>query len=190
MTEKALRRFYRLLSVKMIDFDCGELCAPKNEGIPRCCENESCVPILFHEEYKWHRKNGTFWKRMPPTTKEIKKFIEESEDYYVFSKCPGPGGCKRSKRSLNCMTYPFQPYVNNKGEVLGLSLVDGADNQCPLTKKPKKTFNPQYIANSIQYWKELFTVYPEEEELYIDETKKRERRARRQGRKVRIFKAP
>lgn len=188
ISEKQLRRFRKLLSVRMIDFDCGKLCAPKNDGIPYCCENESCVPILFREEFNWHQKNGKFWKRMPPVTKEIKKFIDESVDYYVFSKCPGPAGCKRTKRSLNCMTFPFEPYVNRKGEVPGLTRVDGDNSVCPLTKKPKNVFNPLYISNSIKFWQELFALYPEEEELYIGETRKRERRAKRRGEKVRIFK--
>jgi hypothetical protein len=187
ITEKQLGRFYRLLSAKMIDFDCGKICAPKNDGIPYCCDNVSCVPILFREEFNWHQKNGKFWKRMPPVNKRIKKYIDESEDYYVFSKCPGVAGCKRTKRSLNCMMFPFEPYVNKKGEVLGLTQIDGDASDCPLTRKPKNAFNPLYISNSIKFWKELFELYPEEEELYINETKKRERRAKRKGKKLRIF---
>ncbi len=189
ITEDQLRRFYKLLSVKMIDFDCGTLCSPRNGGSPSCCENEDCVPILFREEFDWHGRNGKFWERMPPITKEIKKFIDESEEYYVFSRCPGPSGCKRTKRSLNCMQYPFQPYVTKKGEVLGLVPVDGELSECPLIKKPKRYFNAEYIQNSIQFWQELFALYPEEEELYINETKNYERRAKRKGIKIKLFAA-
>lgn len=189
ITEKQLRRFYKLLSVKMIDFDCGKLCAPKNGGVPQCCENESCVPLLFRDEFNWHRGNGKFWRRMPPVTKEIKKFIEESEDYYIFSRCPGPAGCKRTKRSLNCMSFPFQPYVDRHGTVCGLVPVDGQNSICPLTKKPKKIFSREYIANSMKYWQEIFALFPEEEELYISETVKFERRAKRTGKKIKILTA-
>lgn len=179
ITEKKLNRFYRLLSVPMIDFDCGKLCAPKNGGIPLCCENEDVVPILFHEEYKYHSRNGRFWKRMPPINKEIKAFIEESEDYYVFAKCPGPAGCKRSKRSMNCRTFPFEPHVAKNGEVIGLAFADARDVDCPLIGRPMKTFNPVYIQNTIKFWQEMFELYPEEQEMYIDESRKRDRRIKK-----------
>lgn len=187
LTEKQLRRFYRLLSVKMIDFDCGKLCAPKNEGIPLCCENEYVVPILFHEEFKWHRNNGKFWRRAPSKNRTIKKFIEESASYYVFSRCPGPADCRRTKRSMNCMTYPLEPHVSKDGEILGLAYVNESGNDCPLIGKPKKIFNPLYIANSIKFWDELFQAYPEEKETYMDESRKRDRRAKRAGKKPRYF---
>lgn len=187
ISENKLRRFYRLLSIPMIDFDCGKLCAPKNGGIPVCCENEDVVPILFHEEYKYHSRNGRFWKRMPPVNKEIKKFIDESEDYYIFSKCPGPAGCKRSKRSLNCRTFPLEPHVAKEGEVIGLAYAEARDVNCPLIGKPKKIFNSLYIQNTIKFWQEMFECYPEEKEMYIEESRKRERRLKRRGKRLSIF---
>jgi hypothetical protein len=194
ITEKQLRRFYRLLSVRMIDFDCGKLCAPKNNGIPSCCENENVVPILFREEFNWHGKNGKFWgkngkfwKRITAKKKSIKKMIEESASYYVFSECLGPGGCRRSKRSLCCMTFPFEPHVNREGMVVGLVYTKHSTGDCPLVGKPRRIYNPLYISNSITFWQELFDLYPQEEELYIEESGKRERRAKRQGKRIRIF---
>jgi len=178
-SEKQLKRFYKQLSVPMIDFDCGKLCAPGNGGIPVCCENEGVVPILFNEEYKYHWKNGRFWKRMPPVTKEIKKFIEEAEDYYIFAKCPGHEGCERSKRSLCCRTFPLEPHVNKTGEVIGLAYAKARDIDCPLIGKPKSIFNAVYLRNVIQFWQEMFEYYPEEKEMYIEESRKRERRIRK-----------
>ena len=178
-SEKQLKRFYKLLSVPMIDFDCGKLCAPKNDGIPVCCENEGVVPILFNEEYKFHWNNGKFWKRMPPVTKEIKKFIDEAEDYYIFAKCSGHEGCERSKRSLCCRTFPLEPHVNKDGIVTGLAYAKARDIDCPLIGRPQSIFNPEYIQNVIRFWQEMFEYYPEEQEMYIDESKKRERRIKK-----------
>jgi hypothetical protein len=189
ISEKQLRRFHRLLSVKMIDFDCGEICSPENKGIPKCCENEFVVPVLFRDEFKWHRKNGKFWKRMPPKTKEIRTFIEESETYYVFSQCAGPKNCLRSKRSFNCMIFPFEPYISRDGDIMGLMYAEGDKDTCPLIGKPAKTFNPAYIANSIKFWQELFELYPEEKEMYMEESRKRERKAKRKGKRFRILRS-
>lgn len=179
ISDKKLKRFYELLSVPMIDFDCGKLCAPKNGGFPVCCENEDVVPVLFHEEYKYHWKNGRFWKRMPPITKEIKEFIEESEDYYVFAKCPGVAKCDREKRSLNCRTFPLEPYLDKKGEITGLAYADARQVNCPLIGKPMTIFNPDFMRNAITFWGEMFALYPEEKEMYMDESRKRDRRITR-----------
>lgn len=187
ITEKQLRRFYRLLSAPMTDFDCGALCSPKNDGIPRCCENEYVVPILFREEFLWHRQSGDFWKRIRPASRIIRKFIEESESYYVFSSCPGPQGCRRTKRSLNCMTFPFEPHISRKGEIMGLTFINDALGSCPLTRKPKKVFNPCYIGNSIKFWTELFSIYPGEREMYMEESARRERRLKRRGKRLRLL---
>ncbi len=171
----------------MIEFDCGKLCAPDNEGIPVCCENDYCVPVLYHEEFKWRRTDDKFWKRMPPKTKEIKKFIDESESYYVFSQCPGPASCVRSKRSFNCMTFPFEPHIDKKGEITGLSFGNNTDVECPLPNKPNKAFNRNYISNALTFWQELFELYPEEHETYMKESRKRERIAKKTGKHVRLL---
>ena len=187
ITEKKLRRFYKLLSVRMIDFDCGKLCAPANDGIPHCCDNESIVPVLFREEFNWHRKNGKFWGEIPTLNKSIRKMKEESASYYVFATCPRPSKCRRSRRSLNCMSFPFEPHVSQSGEVLGLVYTDNGKEGCPLMKKPRRIFNPTYISNSIVFWQELLDLYPDERDLYINESAKRQRRLKRQGGKIRLF---
>lgn len=187
ITEKQIKKFQRLLSVKMINFDCGKLCAPENGGIPYCCENEFVVPILYQEEYKWHWHKGRFWRRAP-RTKEVKKYIKECEDYYVFSHCPGHEECIRSRRSFNCMTFPFEPHLNKKGEIMGISYVNGRDVKCSLLGKPKKIYNSDYISNSIKFWDELFAHYPEEKETYMEESRKRERKAKRTGKRFKLFK--
>lgn len=173
----------------MIDFDCGKLCAPRNEGIPHCCDRESVIPVLFSEEYSWHRKKDRFWKRMPVKTKDDREFVSDSYPYYVFSVCPGPAQCLRSRRSLNCMTFPFEPHVNRDGRVVGLIYQDQENGQCALKGKPLKTYNPVYIANAITFWQEMIDAIPDEKDLYIHESKHRERSCKRKGKKLRIFRA-
>ncbi len=189
ITAKKLRRFQRLLSVRMIDFDCGKLCAPANGGIPHCCDSEGIVPVLFREEFNWQKKNGKFWSEIQTLNKHIRKMKEESASYYVFATCPTPAKCRRSRRSLNCMSFPFEPQVNQSGEVIGLVFTDNGKDGCPLMKKPRRIFNPLYISNSILFWQELLDLYPDEMDLYIRESAKRQRKLKRQGKRLRIFKA-
>ncbi len=188
LSDKNIRRFYRLLSVRMIDFDCGELCAPKHGGIPYCCDNSGVVPVLFREEFKWQRKMDSFWKRMPVRTKVDRKLIDETCPHNILAECSGHKRCIRSRRSFICMTFPFEPHIGRDGEILGLAYIDDGHDGCVLLKKPQKIYNPAYIANSILFWQELFDVFPEEMELYAVESRGRERRAKKKGKKVRIFK--
>jgi hypothetical protein len=69
----------------------------------------------------------------------------------------------------------------------GLMYVNGTNSSCPLIGRPKKIFNPRYIANSIKFWEELFIAYPEEQETYMEESRKRERQAKRKKRRLCIF---
>lgn len=85
------------------------------------------------------------------------------------------------------MTFPFEPHLNKDGDILGLVYTNTHKTECPLIGKSEKTYNPLYISNVIQFWREVFELYPEEEEMYLDESRKRERRLKRQGKKLRVF---
>ncbi|UCF87104.1 MAG: hypothetical protein JSV71_06405 [Nitrospiraceae bacterium] len=187
LTEKHLRRFYRLLSVRMVDFDCGRLCAPENKGIPYCCDSELVAPILYREELAWHRKNGKYWGKMPVKNSTDRKMVKELCSYNVYAECPGPQGCVRSKRSLVCMAFPFEPHLDRDGKVLGLVFIEDGSDDCPLVRKPLRIYNPLYITNAIQFWQELIELVHDEKELYASESRKRERRAKRRGEGVRII---
>ena len=78
--------------------------------------------------------------------------------------------------------------MDKEGEIQGLTFADVSKADCPLIGKPEKVFNPDYLSNSITFWRELFELYPEEQELYMGESRKRERRAKRQGKRIILFK--
>ena len=188
LTETQIKRFYRLLSVRMTNFDCGKYCAPHNEGIPYCCDSKLVVPVLFRNEYRWHRRmNGTFWRKMPIKTKKERRLVEESCSYYVFSLCPGVKGCRRTLRSLCCRLFPFEPFLDKDGTVKGLVYQDGENERCPLIGKPQHIFNPVYISNSILVWQELVDIFPEEKDMYLRESRKRRCQATRRSKPLRIF---
>jgi hypothetical protein len=188
LTEKQLKRFYRLLSVPMTDFDCGSKCAPDNDGVPYCCDREQVTPVLFRDEYRWHREQGTFWKKMPIKTKQEKKLVEETCTYNVFSLCPGVKNCRRTLRSLSCRMFPFEPFLDKKGSVIGLVYQDGDNERCPLIGKSRRFYNQAYISNAIRVWQELVDTFPEEKEMYLRESRRRKRLATRTGKPLTIFK--
>jgi hypothetical protein len=189
ISDKQLRRFYRLLSVRMTDFDCGKLCAPGNEGIPHCCDPDSVVPLLYRDEYRWHRKRGTFWRRMKAKTAEDRRLMAGAYRYNVFARCPGPAECKRSLRALVCRVFPFEPYVDDGGKVLGLVYQEERKDRCALIGRPRRSYNPRYLANAVTFWQEVLDLLPKERKLYIEESRKRDRRVRRKGKTLQLFRA-
>ena len=65
--------------------------------------------------------------------KDDKCFIcGKPASYYVYAFCPGPGQCQRTKRSLVCRTFPFEPQVDKKGKVLGLVYINSGTENCIL----------------------------------------------------------
>jgi hypothetical protein len=171
----------------MIDFDCGRLCSPHNEGVPYCCDNETVVPVLFREELMKHKKNGGYWKKMPVKTKADRKMVDELCSYNVYAVCPGSERCIRSKRSIVCMTFPFEPFVDRHGIVQGLVFKIDENNGCPLTRKSTGIFNPEYISSTVTFWQEFLDLLPDEKGLYVQESRRHARRVKRHGHKVRVF---
>lgn len=182
ISEYRLKKWYRLLDTPMLDFDCGTLCAPHNDGIAMCCDKELTVPLLFKEEYRWHRKRSAYWKRYPVADR---KEYDTEHDFACF--CPGPLKCDRKKRALVCRTYPFEPHLDTHGAIVGMTYIYGSNQHCPLIGTLDYAFNPEYMARSIQYWNEVFEVFPDEREHYIAESQRIRRMMKRKGSPVPVF---
>ena len=171
----------------MISFDCGRFCAPGNHDIPACCDNESTVPILYRDEFRWLKTRGRFWTRMRRRTKAARRLTDTLHETYVAAECPGPQACRRSLRSIACRAFPFDPYLDGKGRVLGLVYQVERRDRCPLVGKPAGLYNPAYVARAIRFWREILHALPEEREVYAKHSRKLRRRARRKGERVRII---
>lgn len=177
-----------MLSVRMTDFDCGQHCARHNKGIPFCCDQDRLIPVLFKDEYAWHRKKGSFWRKMLIRTKSDEKLVRDSCSYNIFAVCPGVQNCRRALRALVCRMFPFEPFLDDTGCVMGLVYQRGDNEGCSLVGKPQRIYNPTYIANAIRVWQELVDVFPEEKDMYIRESRKRRNKAAQTGQSVRFFK--
>lgn len=168
---------YKLLSVPMTDFNCGELCAPKNDGSPFCCDKELTVPLLFKEEYLLHKKRSEFWKRLPRRTRKQKQLAAEFDSNHDFAcVCPGPETCDRDRRALVCRTYPFEPYIDGEDRFVGLAFILDGEHPCPLIEHPELHVNSEYVENSMAYWELVFALYPEERDVFVEESAKRRER--------------
>lgn len=188
LTHNDLEKMFDLMSHSMISFDCGQLCKETCSCIPACCDNNTLFPLLFKEEYVWLTEHkGADWKSFKPCRKKYTEFKNLS-DHLIFAKCPGIEKCNRDTRALACRFFPFEPYVDRKGKVLGLTFMTDDPEQCPLVTKPVKTFSKKYIRASIKVWQSLVDTFPDEKRLYKSESRKRERHAAKKGTRLRILK--
>ena len=188
LTANKLEALYRLMSAPMADFDCGELCAPRNDGVPFCCDPDISIPLLFRDELRWHRKRSPYWREMPRDKPDQRKLAEKCNDWKdVLALCPGIHKCNRKKRALVCRTFPFEPHCDSKGKILGLAYNYTPEIPCPLRRRRKNVYNPDYLHRAIRFWKEIFDIFPEEKALYIEESKTLRRRYKHLGRRVPLF---
>ena len=189
LSSDELHELFDLMSHPMISFDCGELCREVGDGMPVCCDHNNFHPLLFTDEFEWlreHKKAG--WKKFKPATKLEKNEVDTLCDHLIYADCPGIENCDRDHRALVCRLFPFEPHVDRTGNIVGLAFITEDSSKCPLVAKPLKTFEKKYTRASIKVWQKIIDTYPAEKELYISESRKRERRAQRKGKKVRILK--
>ena len=181
------RKLYDSFDAPLCEVDCGTLCAPDNGGVPACCANQDCPPIIFTDELRWLRSKTDLWRKRRAGTAEDKRDDEEIEDHVKYARCKGVDKCDRRYRSLTCRFFPLEPYVDEKGVFAGLTYVYECEHICPMIANDSVAINPEYVRQAIAVWREVFRVYPLEYETYRDESRKLRRRFRRKNRPLALF---
>ncbi len=191
--EKELERFYELLGENITEYDCGTLCAPQNNGTPLCCSPGYALPLLYRSELAYLQKQGDFWQAREPRTKRELRQYRELDPREVYGECQGVSRCRRDLRSLSCRTFPFEPYVEERGEITGLVFVEavlprGAENPrlpCPLVERAADVRN-EYISRALLFWRELLRN-PAEYDTYREASRQLRKREAARGENPRIL---
>lgn len=179
---------YKSFSASTTSLDCGTLCAQNNRGVPVCCSNLLHVPLLFKDELQWHRKNKTaLWKKRISRTKLDKKQEAECPDYLVYCHCSGARDCTRSNRSLTCRFFPFEPYISESGVLIGITYMYRAKKDCPIIDNPSIQVSKSYIKQAIKTWKLVFEQFPEEFDLYYENSQLLQRSFKRKKQILKVF---
>lgn len=191
MTNEKLEHFYKLLSPEMTNFNCGELCAPLNGGEPFCCDSKNVIPLLYRDEIRWDKECGNkIWDVLHgEEIAELDLPLCVDPEVEVYATCKCAPDCPREKRSLICRTFPFLPYFNKNGELEGLTYNFFEKGKCPLVGRSDIELNPEYIKNSCIFWEELLEIFPEDRELYIDESADRRKQFAEAEKEMPIFRA-
>ena len=167
-------------------FDCGQLCAPLNGGVPVCCESDGVVPVLYREEFALLRSRGDLWRAFKPTCAHERNMEEELSDYQL-AICTRSCVDERENRSLNCRSFPFLPYFDHDDELCGLVYdYESAEGKCPLVELPQ-VITREYIRQAIWFWGQVCSLDEDEGAFYRGESEALRRRMGRRGEKVPVL---
>lgn len=123
---------YRQLEAPIAGLDCGKKCGPLNQrGVPFCCDTDHCVPAAYRKEWLYLKDHTSLWHTWQGSDPGVRQELEEQvQDGQVLLECLGHKHCQREYRTLDCRAFPFYPYVNSKGNFLGLGILSEYRDRC------------------------------------------------------------
>jgi hypothetical protein len=170
-----IKKFYANFAAPIAEFDCGEKCAPHNEsGKPFCCDICHAVPTAYQSEWVYLLDNTDLWHEWKAeqctdtpeeAAAEVERLRKETPDTMVLMECLGPKQCQRNFRALTCRQFPFFPYIDSQGNLLGLSYYWEYENECWIINH-LEVVTSKYIEQFIEAFEFIFTQMPQEFENY------------------------
>ncbi len=165
-------KIYNMFSANIAKkLDCGKICAPLNNGQPACCTTENAIPIVEKEEWKLLKSRTDLWKRFKPFDKASKKIVDELPSDTCAVECKGASLCERDNRSLACRSFPFFPYFDSKGTLLGLTCYWEFEDRCWVISN-LHVVEKQFVSEMIRAYEFLFKKDVDQREAFIDESKR------------------
>lgn len=158
---------YAAFEAPIMALDCGLKCAPYNHGIPYCCDTSHAVPSARHEEWTFLEPNTDLWHvwlGTDPT--EAEQLREEAGSDTVLLECLGYEQCQRGFRTLVCRAFPFFPYFNGAGEMIGMSYYWDYEDRCWVISNLGKV-SREYQTQFLHTYEAFFDLYPDERTTFI-----------------------
>ena len=168
--------------------DCGQRCAPYNEGdAPFCCDTRHAVPAAYLVEWEYLEQHTDLWHVWEGKTPELTEQLRaQAPDGQVLIECKGYSLCQRDFRSLTCRAFPFFPYITRQGQFVGLSCYWEYE-QCCWVINNLQVVSPLYVEQFVQAFDWLFTRMPDELTLFQHFSRRMRRVFGRRHRLIPLF---
>lgn len=165
--EFAVENLYSDFDLPIAAFDCGQRCAPYNEGgIPFCCDIQEAVPTAYHSEWKCMQARTELWHLYQnDNEKEMDQLVSGTPEGQILLACKGYEFCERNNRLVSCRAFPFFPYISRAGEFLGLSCLWDFEDRCWLLSH-LEVVQMDYLRQFVRTFDEIFLHLPGELERY------------------------
>ena len=122
VTPEDFARVYQMFQAPISRFDCGKHCSPLNGGEPVCCTTDHAIPVVDRAEWDLLRGRTQLWRRYRPTDRAGRAIVGDLHKSCLAIECKGVRHCERDNRTLACRSFPFFPYLDPKGDFIGLSI--------------------------------------------------------------------
>lgn len=166
------RIFYDRFDTPVVDLDCGVKCAVHNPtGKPFCCDICQAVPAVYHQEWNYLSQATDLWhvwlgQECQENEAERATLIAETPENMLLLACNGPSLCQRPMRAVSCRQFPFFPYISSDLRFLGLAYEWNFEQSCWVISN-LGLVTDRYRREFIQGFEDLFSVWPEEFNSYV-----------------------
>jgi hypothetical protein len=158
---------YARFDASVAALDCGQFCAPHNEGgAPFCCDTSHAVPAAYLVEWQYLQQNTDLWHLWKGCNQtETERLEELAPKGQVLIACQGFRSCQRNFRSLTCRAFPFFPYITRSGQFIGLSCYWEYEQSCWVLNN-LQVVTPIFVEQFIQTFDWLFNRLTDEMEVF------------------------
>lgn len=157
---------YRIFPHSFSNIDCGDKCGPFNEyGVPVCCDINLIVPSAYQAEWDYLNDKTNLWQPWSSSNPIDEDLEDDVQDGQVLLKCLGYRQCQRQYRTMTCRAFPFSPYLDSKGNFLGLVYFQEYRELCWIISN-LSIVTSNYKVVFQQAFELLFEQYPESKEIY------------------------
>lgn len=156
--------------------DCGQYCAPLNGGVPVCCDTGHAVPVVEKAEWKALKRRTDLWHKYKPAKDDEagQQIVEELAESCTAIECKGARYCERDNRTIACRAFPFYPYTDKKGEVLGLAYYWDFEDRCWVLSN-LEIVEPEFVTQILATYAEIFEKDEDEFDAFKEQAAKQRR---------------
>jgi len=160
-------QLYQKFESPITALDCGDKCAPHNaRGVPFCCDLQHALPTVYDSEWVYLEKNTDLWHPWQPNDPQLLADIQaELPTGMKLVACLGHYFCQRGYRAITCRAFPFFPYLDRHGKLLGMATYWEYEDRCWVISNLNQV-TPLYREQFIDAFESLFEAIPEERETF------------------------
>ncbi len=170
------------------NFDCGDKCAPYNEGlVPFCCDTCHIVPAAYLSEWQYLKVHTDLWHLWQPDAADKAEVLKEQvPNGQVLIECLGHKSCQRAFRTIACRAFPFFPYIDQFDKFSGISYYVEYRELCWVISNLDYV-SPAYCQAFYAAFAQIFKYYPDEKDIFSYYSSQLRTNSQRQGSSITIL---